>query len=683
MAPKHKSPTDRRRTARAPYNFVSMPDKVLAFDADMLTVNQSQYHGDRLTGWIDLTMTTKSPMFVRGPLTPKQHEKAEKQDKGGTDKTPHLDKERNRPEFFHHGNPENPVIPGSSIRGMIRTICEVLAHGQFGPVSKNAVVFRAVGDTSSQGLAYRDMLMAEPKKNQFEPRYKAGFVRKDGDQWFIEPAAEVNGATFARIPHAHMRKLVGAYARDRIDRIRWADKGLQRWNTCKNAYEVYVDTTPYAYQDVRGGFLKIKYSKVKQVARKASMTTPVQAVLNISGNMNKKASETVVFVPTKTARDSWIEIPDGDGDDPRDLVTAYKDQISKEQSKLLGNNGALKNGQPVFYVLDRHDKLVFFGHTPNFRVPYQFSPADMLPSVHHNENALDLASAMFGKVKAKQGGIASRVSFSDAHTDAVAPWLPAGNNGVVIPKIMSGPKPTTFQHYLTQSRPDVERGKGLTTYADGRNKTTLRGYKMYWHKGNVQAKHFSEDERKIDRKTDTQHTQMRPVKADTQFESRIYYENLLPVELGLLLWALQLPTSGDFVHKLGMGKAHGLGAVKLDATLHIYNLKKRYASFGSDNGLEQGLASTNQAEKYRQHCIAKFEAFVLGELDNAPQRLAQLPRIRELLTMLKWAGDAVTTERLDATRYMEIEHPDPRSKRGKRNEYRDRPVLPGPLDVKF
>ncbi|MEZ4644806.1 MAG: hypothetical protein R3E31_19090 [Chloroflexota bacterium] len=48
-----------------------------------------------------------------------------------------------------------------------------------------------------------------------------------------------------------------------------------------------------------------------------------------------------------------------------------------------------------------------------------------------------------------------------------------------------------------------------------------------------------------------------------------------------------------------------------------------------------------------------------------------------LLAMLAWPGPDP-----EQTRYMEIERADPSAKHGKRNEYKERPVLPDPLKVK-
>ena len=53
----------------------------------------------------------------------------------------------------------------------------------------------------------------------------------------------------------------------------------------------------------------------------------------------------------------------------------------------------------------------------------------------------------------------------------------------------------------------------------------------------------------------------------------------------------------------------------------------------------------------------------------------KLERIQQLLHMLSWPGPVPSEEK---SRYMEIERYDPSARRKKRNEYRERPVLPDP-----
>jgi hypothetical protein len=69
--------------------------------------------------------------------------------------------------------------------------------------------------------------------------------------------------------------------------------------------------------------------------------------------------------------------------------------------------------------------------------------------------------------------IKGRVFFEDALASDGGPgWL----EEIIVPRILSSPKVTTFQHYLTQGG---TKGKGgLTTYLYG-DQTTIRGHKLY------------------------------------------------------------------------------------------------------------------------------------------------------------------------------------------------------------
>ncbi len=674
MAPKHKNPTGKKRTAIAPYNFVPVADMPITFpDGDPrnpLNVDQGMYHEGRWTGWINVNLTTKSPLYIRGVLKPNEFEQKERQEADGNDKTPHLDKMRNRPDFFHTGDADKPVIPGSSLRGMIRQIVEILGHGKLTPVMESPLVYRAVGDTSSHGEAYRKMLMSEDptRKHYYTPLYKGGYVRKDSKgNWFIQPAQEIKGTTYGRVNHKRI------------------PQRLNRWHNCRNASEIYVEVGDYDYKSVRGSFLHVKRAGIVG-ADSRPQSGMVKAVLARSGRMFSKKTEAVIFSPD--SKKDWIPIPDGsDENDPRDLVTEYKDQISPEQEKLLGRYGVLRDYQPVFYLM-KNDKLIFFfGHTQMFRMPYPRSPKQMLHPVHNNNELIDFAEAMFGKVRSSGvGSHAGRVFITDACLDETQKqdklWL--DGNPVVIPKVLSSPKPTTFQHYLTQSSPNVDRGKGLHTYNNSPRQTTLRGYKMYWHKGKtVKRNDFAEKEGDIDRGKDRIHTQIKPVREDVTFAFRIHFENLLPAELGLLWWALALPANdgNTYCHKVGMGKPLGLGAVQLSvdqSDLHLIHSRSRYQSlFTADDQWEAGYESAKMTKAILEEAVSSFETNILRRSKFPLKNLAETERVKMLLAMLAWPGPNP-----EQTRYMEIERPDPGTKRGKRNEYRERPVLPDPLTIK-
>ena len=220
----------------------------------------------------------------------------------------------------------------------------------------------------------------------------------------------------------------------------------------------------------------------------------MEAVLARSGDVSgKKKLEAVIYPPDEST--DLIEIND-------ELLQRYREQISPKQEELLGGkDGVLKHYQPVFYLLDHQEKLVFFGHTMMFRLPYEKSPYDFVPPGLRQDTSevdIDLAEAIFGFTshgEERRVSRAGRVFFSDAwlKPDQENIWfLDEGSEEPVIPKILSGPKPTAFQHYLTQQQPDkveTPRSKSgkpkmelrLDHYASPPpHDTVIRGHKYYW-----------------------------------------------------------------------------------------------------------------------------------------------------------------------------------------------------------
>jgi len=90
--------------AHAPYNFVPLPDRVLEAPSPP---DASMYHEVRHTGHIDLRVEALTPLYVRGTASLDQL----------------ATETKNLSAFYAPTG--TPAIPGSSIRGMLRTLIEI------------------------------------------------------------------------------------------------------------------------------------------------------------------------------------------------------------------------------------------------------------------------------------------------------------------------------------------------------------------------------------------------------------------------------------------------------------------------------------------------------------------------------------------------------------------------------
>jgi hypothetical protein len=297
------------------------------------------------------------------------------------------------------------------------------------------------------------------------------------------------------------------------------------------------------------------------------------------------------------------------------------------------------------------------------------TPRDFIPrGAGDNPTHYDMAEAMFGYVdkgdkKAAQGeksrAYASRVSVTDARpVEGQRDFY----EEEFTPKILGGPKPTTFQHYLKQ--PANARKADLKHYASASNETKIRGHKLYWRQKGIRVKNVKEDQDKVKQDGDTQHTKMKPVKAGVRFAFRVYFENLSKAELGALAWALELPVSAAHRHQLGMGKPYGMGTVKLEPKLVLRkDVKARYQTLFEGENWQIGAGETESKE-----FIEAFEQYIMNGLGKKCKLITE-QRIKELCVML-----TLQDPDPDKFSYMQIEGPN-------NNEYKDRPVLPHPSSV--
>jgi hypothetical protein len=384
-------------------------------------------------------------------------------------------------------------------------------------------------------------------------------------------------------------------------------------------------------------------------------------------------------------------------DDYRAGLTDF--QKEKLPAWTGGDWGCLRDGAPVFYV-PQGNVIHYFGHSLNFRIPARLdlpgetraaNPRDFVPAHLRDNPQPDLADAIFGWVEEKEREKvigpakqrAGRAFFSDGRFEPAANGLWFKDKPIT-PHVLSGPKATTFQHYLVQDGRAGQNGHhpdnkvALAHYGTPPNETQIRGYKLYWHKGKQPDIEASATELAHPK----QLTKIKPLQAGVRFRFKVYFENLRPEELGLLWWALALPgePGKQYRHKLGMGKPLGMGAVAITPHLFITDRKTRYKTlFTGEAWLE--AAQPADAQPY----LDALNRYLLQEqgLGARRENLTELERIQMLLTMLEWREG--TPDWQAKTRYMEIERPTgrlrPNGEPETFNEYKERPVLPDPMGV--
>lgn len=645
--PKHRNPGP-DRAASAPYNFVPLPEMVVRAPNGL--PDHDRYDPGKCTGYFDVTLATKSPLYIRCPFTLEEFLRQEREEGTGSSFRQMV---RNTPHFFYTRDPDQPVVPGSSLRGMLRSLLEIVSYGKMQWVSDTLKIFyRAVA-------AAKDDPLGEPYRRiigRFGANVKAGYLIKKGDEWYIRPAKKPADMGWPE---------KGAYITVREKDIpQQAIPGLVSLNSPHYRPQYHLVSFDIQFgQGRRGQFVKVTRIGLRDAGYR------YKGSLVCSGNMMETGGESAtsvrkrhVLVLEADEKANLLKIN-------RQAVEDYLNGLTPFQTEppFDGKMGCLAEGRPVFYV-ERGGEALFFGHCPNFRVPAfdedkkrAVTPFDFVPEELRQPEDIDYAEALFGFVRTdeqlksmKDRGIirdippqgektrayAGRVYVTDAvlvegQADV---WL---SRDPIVPRILASPKPTAFQHYLVQKSSEKSQLKHYDSKTP--QETIIRGHKRYWLQGERSAEDIRETEDIPD--DSTQHTQFKPIKTGVKFRFRVYFENLSEQELGALCWVLHpLGEPGrEYCHQLGMGKPLGMGAVKLEATLYITERTRRYTALLDGDSWQTGVSGPGRSLSDRgtlEELTRRFEEHVLRVLnpDRPCKHLYELRRIAMLLKMMEWPG---------------------------------------------
>ncbi len=617
-----KRKTEKKRmAARAPYNFVPLNEVVI--NAPEKPVLDKFYN---YSGYIELEIETITPLFIGS-------------------------NEKNSKFFSPTGKPR---IPGSTLRGMIRTLVEIVSYGKFGFCDKERrLYFRAVAGNSSLDKNYRKLFFDIDKRVDIYKRdnhiikykFKAGVMKKEGNSYRIYPSKVKEGTQIYRIEHSNLPDELKSKKPYHFEVVYYQpvkEKEYKHKHETKNKnLEIYL-----------------KYAKINSVALSADCEHPQKGYLVISGELGTKKH--MHWIINEPEQDKYIEIPSK-------IIKEYERDNRRDERfnvlKKLSECGEV----PVFYLTDKENNIIAFGHTGFFRLPYDYTIGDYIPPNLKSEDIIDFAEVIFGKV-AQKDSFASRVFFEDAELIGQGKEKQDVFLSETSPKILSEPKPTAFQHYLEQ--PDGVNTSKENLYHWNTKGANIRGYKLYWHRNapdNSKEK-YSWNEGVI-KKDSTQHTVIKPIKRGIKFKSRIRFENLSKEELGCLLFVLDLPE--NHYHKIGKAKPLGLGTVKIKPILFIVDRKKRYMNLFNNDEWELGITKKDNIDEYKK-CFEEYMLQKLKQVNIVQGNLNSLwdtDRLKELKKILSWENNNIYNW-MYKTHYMEL------------NEFKDRPVLPKPSEVK-
>lgn len=600
---------DENKYVGAPYNFVPFTDQVQAVKEEELTLH-NEVRDDLLSGEITYTIKAETPISV----------------------------DNGKEKFFRDAY-NRPAIPGSSIRGLIRSNAQILGFSSMSDdIDDYALMFRHVGanaDLKEIDDSYRHILGAKQisipgagnRNVSVLLNVQAGYIRNIGGKYEIIPCV-LKGIDkeHGKMNYFYLseRTVIDSYLNDgknysfegllsqsenhlahcAIKPPRPNEDGkyspFEHVGSGRNASWVdpYKESgernerngRPKDY--IRGGyrpdFFPVSYEhngrKVTAVGKPGIYKLNGYALL--SGPMQQKKA--IYIIPDIDLGNDVEKLPISKED-----INAYKIDLENKKNivkKNLGFFALPQNGQtrPVFYIYNQGDKRLYFGYTPNIRLFYTHTIKDGLPA-SQKQTKLDMAKAMFGFINGKGtiDSYKSRVSFSEALAKNAAEDRP-------VEAILGEPKPTSFNDYLT-----TRDGHATTYNTDG---FKLRGTKQYWLHDEVKVPDSSGN------KNDKVKSSFTPLKAGTTFTGKIRFDNLTKEELGLLLWCIRLEEGSRM--NIGKGKAYGCGVISVSSVgLNLVNRKEAY----SLDSFSAGNVYTDSSEQI-DSLISDYKNYMAGRI---------------------------------------------------------------------
>ena len=327
-------------------------------------------------------------------------------------------------------------------------------------------------------------------------------------------------------------------------------------------------------------------------------------------------------IPGRTQkRNEYVFVADSSSEIFKLSYETYQNYIISNRNNRYEHTKVPKVGDTIWFRADKERKVKEFGYAQIYRKPFKKSIGDLLPKDLHpcsNYNNLCPACRVFGWVNPKPSeelkekvAYAGRVKISNAKI--------IKNNGILeVPlAILSTPKPTTtFFYLLKNGLPDSD-----VTYDT--NGARLSGRKFYRHQEKAEEQEYKRANNIKDRQNRTIRDALEP---GAKFSFTIEFDNLSPVELGALLWTIELEEGMQ--HKLGLAKPLGFGSVNLsikNENIKCLDLKNRYNSF---TNIGWGIIN----EQKKKQWLTLFKETMRNKYNKPFEQLENLKDLKAILS---------------------------------------------------
>ena len=565
---------------KAPYNFVPLENKAF-YPSWANHISQDIPFEDGVSGCIEYTIEAKTPIFVRNGYT-----------------------DREKPDStFSKTHDGKFFIPGTSIKGEIRNVLEILSFGKMTQVQDARFGIRVLGRRD-----YTSALQNE----------RCGWLYKDScGNYKIDDCGK---------PGVFQTSDLSDSLNQFMLRTNFDATVFNRWNTenhIKNVSQEEIKRSSMWKYAIYGfsfnDLLTVDFSENKKLNYTFTKTdiphrnhydrrelyirsnkSTKRGTIVLTGQPNRtKKYDFIFFAPTERKTHS---VPDNT---LADFKSIHRNNIDFQKIWLprLESNRKV----PVFFTMSGDD-ITAIGLSGMFRIPSKTSIKEAIfAELQKGEN--DLAECIFGSASQNKE-LKGRVFFGHAFAEgAIQPMQQVDTT-------LSSPKPSYGPLYVKQGSWNTQNA-----VIKGRKRYPVRSETWENEQGTTSTEcHFI------------------PLPHNTTFIGRISFHNLRECELGALIAALTLNGHPECFHSIGEAKPLGYGKVKISLTsLKIKDIHDNTCSYNEADSLKATV------EKYLKQFNSMMSA---ANINWSPES----PSIRQLIKM----AEGIPANKNEDFKYMEF-----------------------------
>lgn len=587
----------------SPYNFVPL-SKTIVFPEWADQVSHDAPFRDGVSGELFLTIESMSPIYVRNG--------------GSWSEEDRKDETSSMHDFFKSGiGPDGAevfLIPGSSLKGIIRNVTEIVTFGKMARVSDHRYSIRDL-----YYHPYTDKLTHGSRKTEIVPLSKAGWLKSEGDRWYLTPCR------YARIE----QRLLGignsrCSAVDKYGKYKGQVKGI-RFTLSKEKVHSH-----------RKGELHIRYDKVESLGN-----GELTGTLVFTGQPNKTKHMEFVFY---SDNDEHIDVTELRKD--FEFIHSEPDGTPNVEWKYWKSRLDKGKVVPVFYLTGNDtpasstDLPESMGLAMMYRLPYKYSIGDTV--CHTNKEHFpksadsfrpDMSDLMFGYCRGRKA-LRGRIQVGHFIEPSTSRERRGNSRITTIRTVLGEPKPTYYPNYLKQNHKDgMLIDREYKTYMD---KAEVRGWKRYPVR-EIADQPSQDNLPRIPRDRDGRENRdiavyFRPLPKGVVFEGRIRFHNLKKEELGALLWVLTWGSNGNRHHQVGMAKPLGYGRIKISIDKGrsniLYPESSKYDWKGAEKAftdyMKKEVEGWDQSDQIIQ-LIAMADSIVISDIPMTYPELSVSP----------------------------------------------------------